>query len=128
MTRSFMLLCSLAAAPVALNAQAVVRPAGPLGAAHVPVRDAMLVLRDSLMTVNGAAARLQRDFRETSDAALTSHARGIANACARASCGKRNVPAPKTQRRERRMGVIGFDFAGTSQSLRQCSSGQPRAS
>ena len=83
MTRSLMLLFSLATAPVALNAQAVVRPASPLRPAHVPVREAMLVLRDSLMTVNGAAARLQRDFRETSDAALTSHARGIANACAR---------------------------------------------
>lgn len=83
MTRSLMLLFSLAAAPAALNAQTVVRPAGPLRPAHAQVRDAMLVLRDSLMTVNGAAARLQRDFRETSDAALTSRAREIANACAR---------------------------------------------
>lgn len=83
MTRSFILMLSLAALPVALSSQTVVRPAGPLSAAHVPVRDAMLVLRDSLMTVNGAAARLQRDFRQTSDAALTSHAREIANACAR---------------------------------------------
>jgi hypothetical protein len=83
MTRPLLLLFSLATAPIALNAQTVVRPAGPLAAAHVPVRDAMLVLRDSLMTVNGAAARLQRDFRQTSDAALTWRAREIANACAR---------------------------------------------
>ena len=83
MTRSLLLLFSLATAPIALNSQTVVRPAGPLPAAHVPVRDAMLALRDSLMTVNGAAARLQRDFRQTSDAALTWRAREIANACAR---------------------------------------------
>jgi hypothetical protein len=85
MKRSLILLCSLAAAPLALSAQAVFRPAGPLPAANAQVRDAMLVLRDSLMTVNGAAARLQRDFRQTSHAALTSHARQIANACARSA-------------------------------------------
>ena len=78
-----LILCSLAAAPAALNAQAVVSRTSPLPAASAHVRDAMLVLRDSLMTVNGAAARLQRDFRQTSDAALTWRAREIANACAR---------------------------------------------
>lgn len=85
MKRSLILLFSLASAPLALNAQTVVRPAGPLRAAHAQVRDVMLVLRDSLMTVNGAAARLQRDFRTTSDAALASHARAVANACARSA-------------------------------------------
>jgi hypothetical protein len=85
MKRTLILLFSLAAAPVALNAQAVVRPAGPVPAVNAQARDAMLVLRDSLMTVNGAAARLQRDFRATSAAALTSRARQIANACARSA-------------------------------------------
>lgn len=79
-----LLLCSLLslAAP-ALAAQAVVTPAAPLDAARARVRDAMLMLRDSLMTVNGATARLQRDYRQTSGAVLTGRAREIANACAR---------------------------------------------
>ena len=79
----FLVIGSLAAAPVALGAQAVVTQTGPVSAASAQVRDAMLVLRDSLMAVNGAAARLQRDYRQTSDAALTWRAREIANACAR---------------------------------------------
>lgn len=76
MKRTLLLLSLLGAAPVSLSAQAVVMPTAPLDAARTRVRDAMLVLRDSLMTINGAAARLQRDFRQTSGSVLTARARG----------------------------------------------------
>jgi hypothetical protein len=67
-----------------LAAQApVMRPEPPLDSARAALRDALLVLRDSLGTIDGAAARLQRDFRQTSGAALLSRARVMHDACAR---------------------------------------------
>jgi hypothetical protein len=84
MKRTLILLSVLSALPLTLSAQAVVMPTAPLDAARTRVRDAMLVLRDSLMTINGATARLQRDFRQTSAAVLTTRAREVSNACARA--------------------------------------------
>jgi hypothetical protein len=83
MKRTFLCLSLLAAAPLTLQAQAVVMPSAPLDAARTRVRDAMLVLRDSLMTINGSAARLQRDFRQTSASLLTARAREVSSACAR---------------------------------------------
>ena len=83
MKRTLLLLSLLGAAPLSLGAQAVVMPTAPLDAARTRVRDAMLVLRDSLMTINGAAARLQRDFRQTSGSVLTARAREVSGACAR---------------------------------------------
>jgi hypothetical protein len=66
-----------------LAAQTVFRPAPPLDSARAELRDALLVLRDSLVTIDGAAARLQRDYRAASGPALLSRARVMHDACAR---------------------------------------------
>lgn len=67
-----------------VSAQAtVIQPEAPLDSARAGLRDTLLVLRDSLMTIDGAAARLQRDFRQTSAASLLSRARVMHDACAR---------------------------------------------
>jgi hypothetical protein len=66
-----------------LAAQTVVRPAPPLDSARAALRDAVLILRDSLVTIDGAAARLQRDYRAASGPALLSRARVMREACAR---------------------------------------------
>jgi hypothetical protein len=79
-----LLLASLAAAGFQpLAAQTVVRPAAPLDSARAELRDALVVFRDSLITVDGAAARLQRDFRLASAPSLLSRARTMRDACAR---------------------------------------------
>lgn len=83
MKRILLPLLMLAAAPVSLRAQTVIVPAKPLDAPRAKVRDALLVLRDSLITLNAATARLQRDYRHTSTALLSQRARTIADACAR---------------------------------------------
>lgn len=86
MTRTLLLVVSLAAsAPVALHAQAIVKPAAPLDGPRARVRDALLLLRDSLIVVNSSAARLQRDFQATSAAALSGHSRQVAAACSRSA-------------------------------------------
>jgi hypothetical protein len=92
MKRILLTLAVLVAGSVTLHAQAVVTPAAPLDAARTRVRDALLVLRDSLMTVNGAAARLQRDFRKASPALLSARARDVSSACARSA---RTIPATR---------------------------------
>jgi hypothetical protein len=80
--RSWFLLGSLIwAGPV--SAQTVMRPDAPLDSARAAVRDAILILRDSLNTIDGAAARLQRDFRQASGPSLLSRARVMREACAR---------------------------------------------
>ena len=67
-----------------LPAQAtVIQPEAPLDSARAALRNSVLVLRDSLITIDGAAARLQRDFRQTSGASLLSRARVMHDACAR---------------------------------------------
>ena len=83
MSRSvwFGLSTLLVAGPV--GAQTVMRPDPPLDPARAAVKDAVLVLRDSLATIDAAAARLQRDFRQASDPALLSRARVMEEACAR---------------------------------------------
>jgi hypothetical protein len=82
-----LLLASLAAQP--LSAQFVVQPEAPLDSARASLRDALLVLRDSLVTIDAAAARLQRDYREASGPSLLSRARVMRDACARSG---RTVP------------------------------------
>jgi hypothetical protein len=64
-------------------AQTVMRPDPPLDSARAVLRDALLVLRDSLNTIDGAAARLQRDFRHASGPSLLSRARVMHEACVR---------------------------------------------
>jgi hypothetical protein len=83
MTRcSWLLLGSLISAGP-LSAQTIMRPDPPLDSARAVVRDALLILRDSLNTIDGAAARLQRDFPEASGPSLLSRARVMREACAR---------------------------------------------
>ena len=74
-------LVGLLLAP-ALAAQTVIRPEPPLDSARAGLRDALMVLRDSLNAIDGAAARLQRDYRQASAASLLSRARVMQAACA----------------------------------------------
>lgn len=67
----------------------VVLPEPPLDSARITLRDDLLRFRDTLNSIDAAAARLQRDFREASTAALLSRARVMSDACARSA---RNVP------------------------------------
>jgi hypothetical protein len=113
-TRSawLVLLGILGAQPLA--AQTVVRPSPALDSAGAALRDALLVLRDSLTTIDGAAARLQRDYRETSAPALLSRARVMRDACARSI---RTIPSTRDallqaspsdpQRLKRRQELVG---------------------
>jgi hypothetical protein len=64
---------------------AVVVPDPPLDSARATLRDALLVLRDSLNSIDAAAARLQRDNRQASPASLLSRARVMRDACARSA-------------------------------------------
>jgi hypothetical protein len=67
-----------------LSAQGtVVRPEPPLDAGRAALRDALLQFRDSLNTIDAAASRLQRDYRESSTASLISRARVMRQSCAR---------------------------------------------
>ena len=75
------LLLGLLVAPA--QAQIVAKPAPPLDSARASLRDALLVLRDSLATIDAAASRLQRDYREASGASLLSRAKVMRAACAR---------------------------------------------
>ena len=61
MKRLFLSLLVLTAAPLTLHAQTVIVPAKPLDAPRARVRSTLLMVRDSLITVNGATALLQRD-------------------------------------------------------------------
>ena len=72
-----------------LRGQTVMRPPAPLDSARAVVRDAIVVLRDSLVTIDGAAARLQRDYWTASGPALVARARFMRDACARS---RRTVP------------------------------------
>ena len=65
-----------------LAAQTVVQPEVALDSARASVRDALLVMRDSLGSIDAAAGRLQRDYRQASGASLSSRARVMAEACA----------------------------------------------
>lgn len=85
MKRTLFLLALMTAAPLALDAQGIVIPSSRLDGSRVRARDALLVLRDSLMTISGAAASLQRDFRRTSGAVLSARARELSSACARSA-------------------------------------------
>lgn len=66
-----------------LAAQTVVPPAPALDSVQTALRDAIVVLRDSLATIDAAAARLQRDYRAASGQSLLSRARVMRDACAR---------------------------------------------
>jgi hypothetical protein len=89
MIRHCLVLAALCWAVPAV-AQTVIRPDPPLDSTRVVVRDALLVLRDSLNAIDAAAARLQRDFRHASGPSLLSRARVMHAACARST---RTIPS-----------------------------------
>jgi hypothetical protein len=68
-----------------LPAQMIVEREQPLDSARVVLRDAVLGIRDSLRTIEAAAARLQRDYRQASPSALELRARVMFEACERTS-------------------------------------------
>ena len=70
----------------------VVLPEAPLDSARAALRDDLLMFRDSLSTIDAAAARLQRDFRQASVAVLRSRARVMTDACTRSA---RSVPGAR---------------------------------
>jgi hypothetical protein len=84
MRTGWLLLLVMAGAP-RLAAQTVIRPAPPLDSARAAVRDALLLLSDSLSTVDAAAARLQRDYQQSSGASLLFRARMVREACTRSN-------------------------------------------
>lgn len=67
----------------------VVVPEPALDAGRATLRDELLRFRDSLSTIDAAAARLQRDNGTASPEALVSRARVMSEACARSA---RNTP------------------------------------
>jgi hypothetical protein len=69
------------------------RSAPPLDSARATLRDAVVVLRDSLATIDGAAGRLQRDYQAASVQSLLSRARMMRDACARSG---RTVPSTRS--------------------------------
>lgn len=88
--KSLSLLLLMAAWSPNLQAQGtVVLPEAPLDSARAALRDDLLSFRDSLSTIDAAAARLQRDYRQASQAVLRSKARVMTEACTRSA---RNVP------------------------------------
>lgn len=70
----------------------VVRPEPPLDARRVTLRDALFQFRDTLSSIDAAAARLQRDYRQASVASLLSRAWVMREACARSV---RSLPAAR---------------------------------
>jgi hypothetical protein len=84
--------CLLLTAP-AVSAQTVILPAPALDERRAALRDELLRFRDTLNTIDAAAARLQRDFRQASTASLLSRARVMRDACARSV---RNVAPART--------------------------------
>ena len=122
--RAILLTGALGAAPAA--AQTVIRQPAPLDSTRAALRDDLVVLRDSLNTVDGAAARLQRDYRTASEASLLSRARIMRDACARSS---RTVPSARLaivdlrlsdrQKLQRRRGVV-TALDSLQAALRRC--------
>ena len=88
--KPLVLILLIAAWTPRLSAQGtVVLPEAPLDSSRAALRDDLQTLRDSLGTIDAAAARLQRDYRQASEAILESRARVMTEACTRAA---RNVP------------------------------------
>lgn len=80
--RLFAAAVLLAALPADAGAQIFAQPRAPLDPGRASVRDAVLVLRDSLYGVHAGGAHMRRDFQFASNAALISRARDLRNACA----------------------------------------------
>lgn len=106
----------------------VVRPEPPLDAGRVALRDALLQFRDTLSSIDAAASRLQRDYRQASAASLLSRARVMHEACARSV---RNIPPARqavlaadatNEQRVRRRGEMVAALDQLHKSLTLCES------
>ena len=114
MSRAYLAVIAILFAQNLAAQGTVVRPEPALDAGQVTLRDALLRFRDSLNSIDAAAARLQRDYRQASTASLISRARVMREACARSM---RNLPrtrqavlaadAPKGERQRRRGQMVG---------------------
>jgi hypothetical protein len=89
MSRGYLVAIVLLFAPNLAAQATVVRPEPALDASRATLRDALLRFRDTLNSIDAAASRLQRDYRQASMASLTSRARVMREACARSV---RNLP------------------------------------
>jgi hypothetical protein len=85
-TGKSLLFALLLLAPAA-HAQQVITPNSrpPLSPEKAKIQDALVTLRDSLLAVQTASGRLERDLRSSSDAVLRSRARTMSAACASSS-------------------------------------------
>jgi hypothetical protein len=83
----FLALVVLLLLSSAAHAQQVVTPntRAPLSPEKAKIHTALVTLRDSLLVVQTAGGRLERDLRNSSDAVLRSRARTISGACASSS-------------------------------------------
>ncbi len=88
------------AATTAVAQATVIRPDRRLTPAETELRSALYQLRDSLATLSGAAARMDRDFARTSPPALVSRARQVQLGCEAAA---RNIPDPEAKVRSHPM-------------------------
>ncbi len=87
MSRIYLAVIGLLCAQSLAAQGTVVMPEPPLDAARAALRDELLRLRGTLNSIDAAAGRLQRDFREASTASLISRARVMRDACAQSSRG-----------------------------------------
>jgi hypothetical protein len=128
MSRAYLAVVTLLFAQNLAAQATVVRPEPPLDAGRVTLRDALLRFRDSLNSIDAAAARLQRDYRQASTASLVSRARVMREACAGSM---RNLPptrqavlaadASQGQRLRRRGEMVGA-LDQLRKALAQCES------
>jgi hypothetical protein len=98
-----MLFAALAASGRSLAAQTVVQPEAELTPAQTAVRSSLYQLRDTLLLVEAASARIARDLGTASDPALRSRARVMVDRChaaiaqgdsARAVVAREGLPSP----------------------------------
>jgi hypothetical protein len=76
-----LLLLAVLAGPASLSAQLVIHPEAKLNPEQMTVRTSLYQLRDTLLLVEAASARIARDLNGASDAALRSRARVMAQRC-----------------------------------------------
>jgi hypothetical protein len=113
-TRKFLFVLLVLLAPAA-QAQQLITPntRAPLSPEKAKIHDALVTLRDSLLAVQTASGRLERDLRSSSDAVLRSRARTMSAACSsssRASVAAQQVvtasPDPVKDPKKTRQGLV----------------------
>jgi hypothetical protein len=126
MSRAYLAVVSMLFAQNLAAQGVVVRPEPALDAGRAALRDAVLQFRDSLNSIDGAAFRLQRDYRQASTASLSSRAHVMHEACARSV---RNLPPTRQavlaadatdERRIRRRGELVSALDQLQKGLARC--------